>query len=218
MLFTENRIKIKRFTFNPFAENTYIVWDSENKDAVIIDPGMSTVYEEEELSQYIQYNNLIPAACINTHCHLDHIWGNAYIKQFYGIPLIAPKLDMPMYYAAPKQAASFGFEMPVQPEPDELLDAEQTLNYGAISLRSLFTPGHAPGEYSFEVVNTKFILVGDVIFEEGIGRTDLWGGDLKTLISSINSKIMTYPDYRLLLSGHGAETTVGHERGFNPYL
>lgn len=218
MVFEENSLRIKLFTFNPFLENTYIVWDTTSRDGVVFDPGMSTPEEESDFSGYLESKKINLRACINTHCHLDHIWGNGFVKKTYNVPFIIPELELPLFNAYKTQGSSFGVEIPEQPKVDMYINTEEKLRFGEITLQPLFTPGHSPGEFSFYIENSKYMIVGDVIFQEGIGRTDLWGGNLQILINSINNKIFSYPDSTILLPGHGEDTTISHERALNPYL
>ncbi|QOJ28942.1 MAG: MBL fold metallo-hydrolase [Ignavibacteriales bacterium] len=218
MIRRQGSICLKSITFNPFGENTYLLWDDETKDGVIFDPGCSDSQEEFELSSYVLEQKIHVKAVINTHCHLDHVWGNPFVIETWGCPFFAPELELPLLRNARKQGQSFGLILPDQPEPDSLIREEGLLEFGSIKLRSIFTPGHAPGEYCFLVEGTEFLIAGDVLFEESIGRTDLPGGNHKTLIASIKEKLFTLPDSTEIFPGHGNSTTIRHEKAFNPFL
>lgn len=209
---------LKSITFNPFGENTYILWDSVTKDGVIFDPGCSDEQEEYELSSFILEQKIAVKAVINTHCHLDHVWGNPFVKETWGCPLYVPEHELQLLRNVRKQGQNFGLILPEQPEPDQIIKNEGLLEIGSIKLQAIFTPGHAPGEYCFLVDGTDLLLAGDVLFEESIGRTDLPGGNHQLLLTSIREKLFVLPDATRVYPGHGGPTTIGHEKAFNPFL
>lgn len=211
-------LNIKIFVFSPFQENTYVVWDNENNSAAIIDPGCLEQPEEKMLSDYIADNSLIIKYLINTHCHIDHIFGNAYIKLKYDCEFLAPGKDAFLIDMMHEQADMFGLNVKLSPKPDCLISNELSITLGGSSLNFLFTPGHTPGEYSIYSKGNNFCITGDVLFKEGIGRTDLWGGDFDTLINSIKIKLMTLPDDTIIYPGHGEKSTIGYERTNNSFL
>lgn len=211
-------IKIKSFVFSPFSENTYVVWDEESRETAIIDPGTLENYEVEELTDFVRHNNLQVKYLINTHCHLDHIFGNNKIKQKYNPIFYAPELDIPLLQNAKKQGAQFGIKFDDSPLPDEYISEELNLSLGIGGFTFLFTPGHTPGEYCIYFKEEKFCITGDVLFLESIGRTDLWGGDYDRLIESIKTKLFTLPDETIIYPGHGENSTIGYEKKFNPFL
>ncbi|MDP2303629.1 MAG: MBL fold metallo-hydrolase [Ignavibacteria bacterium] len=211
-------IKIKSFVFSPFSENTYIVWDEESRETAIIDPGTLENYEVEELTNFVRHNNLQVKYLINTHCHLDHIFGNSKIKQIYNPKFYAPELDIPLLQNATKQGSQFGIKFDDSPLPDEYISEELYLSLGIGGFTFLFTPGHTPGEYCIYFKEEKFCITGDVLFLESIGRTDLWGGDYERLIESIKTKLFTLPDETIIYPGHGETSTIGYEKKFNPFL
>ncbi len=211
-------IKLKSFTFNAFAENTYIVWEDETKEAVIIDPGCFYDDEKEELKNFISEHKLIVKFLINTHCHLDHIFGVGFIKNEYKPIYYSPEPDLPLLQNAQKQAKTFGIEMDKIIEPDEFITEDIVLMLGQSKINFLFTPGHSPGEYCIYLPVEKLCVTGDVLFNGGIGRTDLWGGDYDMLMDSIARKLLTLPDETRIYPGHGDKSTIGVEKSENPFL
>ena len=211
-------MKIKQLTFNPFQENTYIIWD-DTKNCIIIDPGC---YEEEErknLVSFIEINEINPVKLINTHCHIDHILGNKFVSENWNIELHIHKLDLPLLENAGGIAQTYGFEKyEGSPYPQHFLKDGDLLKFGESKLEILFTPGHAPGHICLFSKEEKFIVAGDVLFNRSIGRTDLPGGDYDTLIDSIQKKLMVLEDETVVYCGHGPSTTIGKERETNPFL
>ncbi len=211
-------VKIKKFVFNPFNENTFIVWDDHSKECAVIDPGCSDEVEENELSEFIQNNDLIPKYLINTHCHLDHIWGCRFVKKKFNPEYLIPEDDLMLLKNAGTQADMYNVQFNEPPQPDNFLSEKLKLSLGESDLKLLFTPGHTPGEFCLYFPNENFCIVGDVLFRDGIGRTDLWGGDYNTLIDSITSKLFSLDDDVVIYPGHGEESTIGRERAKNPFL
>ncbi len=211
-------MKIKRFTFNPFMENTFVVWDEQSREAAVIDPGMSNEVEELEIKSFIEENSLDIKYLINTHCHIDHILGCRFVKEKYNPVYYIPEKDLPLYDNADKQAEMFGVTMGKLPKIDRYLTEDERIILGSESFSNLFTPGHTPGEFSLYFDESQFCITGDVLFREGIGRTDLYGGDYNTLIESIKTKLFSLPDDILIYPGHGDESTIGYEKLHNPFL
>ena len=211
-------MKIKRFTFNPFMENTFVVWDAQSREAAVIDPGMSNEVEELEIKSFIEENSLDIKYLINTHCHIDHILGCRFVKEKYNPVYYIPEKDLPLYDNADKQAEMFGVTMGKLPKIDRYLTEDERIILGSESFSNLFTPGHTPGEFSLYFDESQFCITGDVLFREGIGRTDLYGGDYNTLIESIKTKLFSLPDDILIYPGHGDESTIGYEKLHNPFL
>ncbi len=211
-------LNIKKFIFSPFQENTYVVWDQNTNVAAIVDPGCVEQSEEKLLSDFIEKNSLIIKYLVNTHCHIDHIFGNAYVKFKYGCEFLAPEKDVFLIDMMHDQANMFGLKVKLSPKPDRLISGEQSIALGDYNLNFLFTPGHTPGEYSIYSKGNNFCITGDVLFKEGIGRTDLWGGNFDTLISSIKTKLLTLPESTIIYPGHGEETTIGYEKIHNTFL
>jgi len=211
-------IKIKNFTFNLFAENTLVVWDDKTLESAIVDPGSSNSAEEKILEELIIKNKLKVKYLINTHCHIDHILGCRFVKEKYNPVYLAPELDLPLLKNAQKQADAFDIKMEDPPLPDQFINEETIIKLGESVGKFIFTPGHSPGEFCIYFKEEKLCITGDVLFNEGIGRTDLWGGDYKTLIDSIESKLFKLPDDVKIYSGHGETSTIGHEKFNNPFL
>ncbi len=211
-------IKVQKFTFNPFFENTFLIIDDASTDAIIVDPGCYNQEEEQVLSEFILSNGLRLKYLINTHCHLDHIFGCQFIKENYDTLYLAPEEDLPLLKNAVMQAEMFGVEIKKPPLPDKFLSENLVITLNKSDIKFIFTPGHTPGEYCLYLEKEKILISGDVLFKESIGRTDLWGGDYDTLINSINEKLLTLPDDVLVYPGHGDETTLGYEKMYNPFL
>jgi glyoxylase-like metal-dependent hydrolase (beta-lactamase superfamily II) len=211
-------IKIEKFIFSPFSENTYLIWDDESKNTIVVDPGCSDREEENILERFIEEKKLSMKYLINTHCHIDHIFGCHFIKEKYYPRFLIPEKDLPLLQHAEKQAEMFGVEIKIPPQPDQYLSEELFLILNKSKIEFLFTPGHTPGEFCIYLKAEKILVSGDVLFKESIGRTDLWGGNYDTLISSINTKLLILPEDVKVYPGHGEETTIGHEKYYNPFL
>ena len=201
-----------------FAENTFVVWDEETKEAAVIDAGTSGLAEEELLDDFIVKNDLKIKYLINTHCHIDHILGCNFVKEKYNPKFLIPEKDIPLLQNAHLQASAFGVEFKEPPKPDKFITEEEELQLGNAKLKFLFTPGHTPGEYCIYFEEEKICITGDVLFREGIGRTDLWGGDYNRLIRSIETKLFTLPGDVTIYPGHGEPSTISHEMKNNPFL
>lgn len=210
-------LQVKTFLFNPVEENTYVLFN-EKKECVIIDPGCYFDDEKETLKSFIDTNNLLPKLLLNTHCHLDHVFGNKFVAEIYGLPLHLHKQEEAMLQMAP--ASGLMFNLPFDNYKGQFIYLEEgdTINLGEDRLDVVFTPGHSPGSISFYCASQHFIIDGDVLFERSIGRTDLPGGDHQTLINSIKQKLFVLPDNVIIHPGHGNKTTVGYEKKYNPYL
>lgn len=210
-------VQVKIFTFNPIEENTYILFN-EKKQCVIIDPGCYFPDEKEALKSFIDKKNLIPVILLNTHCHLDHVFGNKFIADTYNLPLRLHKKEQAMLQMAP--ASGLMFNLPFDNYQGEFIFLEEndSVYLGEDELTVLDTPGHSPGSICLYCRNQQFVIAGDVLFENSIGRTDLPGGDLQTLINSIRKKLFLLPDEVIVYPGHGNQTTIGAERKYNPYL
>lgn len=207
----------KSFTFGPFAENTWVLWN-DDRACMIIDPGCSNPSEQHHLQTFISARGLFPELLINTHAHIDHILGNAFIHRTYGlIPHLHPE-DLFIYQGAERYGAVWGIRLETPPEPILDLQPGVPLKLGSEELEVRFTPGHTPGEVSLVSHTSRFVIAGDVLFRQSIGRTDLPGGDYPTLIQSIKEKLLTLPDDYAVCPGHGEETTIGFERQGNPFL
>jgi hydroxyacylglutathione hydrolase len=211
-------IDIHFFTFNAFQENTYIVYDKETKDCFIIDPGCGTGAEEKEMVDFIELNKLLPKRLINTHCHIDHVLGNLFVAEKYGLELEAHQLEIPVLQSGEQVSKMYGIPYKGSPKISSFLEEGEQLELGGNRLDILLTPGHSPGSISFYAKESKWVISGDVLFMNSIGRTDLPGGDYNTLIGSIAANLLPLPDDVKVYSGHGPSTTIGHERSTNPFL
>jgi len=209
-------ITIKTFVFNPFMENTYILYD-ETKEAVIIDPGCYESYEREELKSFIQEENLVPIKLLNTHCHIDHVFGNHFIKEQYNVLLSIHKEDLPTLRSVKIYAPNYGFVNFQESEPDDFFQDGDKIVFGNSSLEVLFLPGHSPGHVAFLNHSERICIGGDVLFNGSIGRTDLPGGDYDTLLKSIQEKLFKCDKNTMVYTGHGEPTTIGKEMMTNPF-
>jgi glyoxylase-like metal-dependent hydrolase (beta-lactamase superfamily II) len=211
-------VKVKVFTFNLFSENTVVLWDDETKESAVIDPGTSTIDEQNTLSDFISIENLKVKYLLNTHCHIDHILGCKFIKEKYNPVYYAPEKDLALLKHSQQQAQMFDIVMEEPPNPDQFINESTVISLGNSKLKFLFTPGHTPGEFCIHLEKEKICITGDVLFNESIGRTDLWGGDYNTLIESIEKKLLQLPDDVVIYPGHGDSSTIGYEKQNNPFL
>ncbi|MCO6501083.1 MAG: MBL fold metallo-hydrolase [Vicingus serpentipes] len=210
-------INVHYFTFNGFQENTYVLYD-DTKECVIIDPGCYSNEEQKELSKFITDKQLKPIKLLNTHCHIDHVLGNNFVASTYQVGLEMHKNDLPILHATPEYGHMYGFNIDKSPEPTTFLDEGDVVPFGNSELSIVYAPGHAPGHIAFISHNDKFVIGGDILFYQSIGRTDLPGGDYNTLINSIKTKFLTLPDDYKVYTGHGPSTTIGFEKSNNPFL
>ena len=209
--------QVASFTFNPFQENTYVLYD-ETKECIIIDPGCYTNAEKEELVQFIAQHELTPKRLINTHCHIDHVFGNKFIAEKYQLVLEIHEGELPVLAALQQTASMYGVTAEPSPSPQKFLAEGDELSFGNTKLDILFTPGHSPASISFFCKASHFLIAGDVLFYGSIGRTDLPGGNFNTLISSIKNKFYPLGDEVKVYCGHGPTTTIGFEKQNNPFL
>lgn len=208
-------IKIKSFVFNPFQENTYVV-SEQNGKCMIVDPGMYDHAERQILKTYLEAEKLRPEILVNTHCHIDHVFGNEFISREYGLtPKIHTKESV-VLQSVPAVASMYGVSYSPSPEP-EFFEGDHLL-LGEERFDILFVPGHAPGHVALYHAESGTVLAGDVLFRESIGRTDLPGGDMATLLESIRKELFTLPDDTTVYAGHMEPTTIGHEKRYNPFL
>ena len=208
-------LSIVKFTFNPFQENTVLVHDGDS--CVIIDPGCYEGHEEEELKTFIADNNLTPKALLLTHTHLDHIFGVDFVLKTYDIDCYMHEADLFTLETGQRSADMYGIPGFVQPPvPNKLLKGNESLKFGEIEFEVLFTPGHCVGHVVFYNRANNFVINGDVLFAGSFGRTDLPGGDAKTLKTSIIDTMFELPEETVVYCGHGPETTIGQEKQTNP--
>jgi glyoxylase-like metal-dependent hydrolase (beta-lactamase superfamily II) len=209
--------KIKFFTFNPIGENTYILYN-ESKQCIIIDPGCYFEEENEQLKGFITQNELNPTQLLNTHCHLDHVFGNKMISETYHLTLQMHEKEKPVLAYAP--TSGLMYNMPFDNYVGEfiLLKEGDTVLLGQDELKVIEVPGHSPGSICFYCAKQNFLIGGDVLFQGSIGRTDLPLGDHETLLLHIKNKLLILPEETVVYSGHGLPTTIGAEKANNPYL
>jgi glyoxylase-like metal-dependent hydrolase (beta-lactamase superfamily II) len=211
-------MKIKKFTFNPIQENTYLLYDETN-EAVVIDAGMTFENEREAIKQFIDENNLQLKQVLNTHLHFDHVFGNKFLYDTYHIQPEGGKEDEFMLGSVKESAAYIGIQTSEEAQPlGKYLSENEIIRFGNTELKAFSTPGHSPGSFCFYCEKGGVVFVGDVLFRNSIGRTDFLKGDYDTLIRSIRTKLLTLPDSTVVYSGHGIETTIGYEKIHNPYL
>lgn len=208
-------ITIKTFVFNALQENTYVLYD-ETKNCVIIDPGCYEPSEKEELVSFIKLNELQPSCILNTHCHIDHIVGNQFVKEYFSIPLFVPEKDAFQIKAASTYAPMYGFHRFEESIPDGFIEADVNIHFGNATLSVLQVPGHSPGHVAFYDSKQGFCINGDVLFKGSFGRYDLPGGDFKVLVNSIRNVMFQLPDDTIVFCGHGPSTTIGFEKKHNP--
>lgn len=205
-------------TLNAFQENTYIVYD-ETRECILFDPGCSDEYEKKSLLDTLKALKLIPVRLINTHCHIDHILGNKFISDTFNLPLEIHEGELGMLERGPTVAAMYGiFYHEPSPLPGNYLNEGDEIVFGNTQLKIILTPGHSPASLSFYCEKDRFLIAGDALFKESIGRTDLPGCNHKLLIDSIREKLFILPDETIVWPGHGESTTIGHEKNYNPFL
>lgn len=210
-------MQIKTFTFNPFAENTYVLYTHEGK-AAIVDPGCHNPDEEQQLKTFVDNNNLTVEAVLNTHCHIDHVLGNYFAQQTFKAPLLLHQTELEQLRAVPAYAPSYGVANYQPTEPDGFLEPGTPITIGNQTFEVLFAPGHAPGHIVLYNQAHNFVIAGDVLFAGSIGRTDLPGGDYNTLENSIKTVMYQLPNDCTVYPGHGPTTTIGHEKTTNPFV
>ena len=210
-------ISVKKFSVNPFGVNSFILYD-ETKACIIIDPGFSNELEQHMLLDFINSEKLEVQKLVNTHCHIDHILGNRFVSETFGIKLQAHKEDQYNIDTADQTARMYGLPQPNSPNIEVFLEDGDFLEFGQSKLKILHAPGHCKGHICLYAEADHFAICGDVLFQGSIGRTDLPGGDFDTLINSIRTKLFVLPDDTKIYSGHGEETSIGLEKKFNPFL
>lgn len=210
-------IHIKAFTFSPISENTYVLYNNDGK-AIIIDPGCYFPNEQETLKDFLTDNSLTPVYLLNTHCHLDHVFGNKWVHENYGLePHLHPNEEA-MLALAPVSGERWGLPFQNYTGPLHFLNDGDTVLLGETEIQVFLTPGHSPGSICFYIPSQGDLIGGDVLFRGSIGRTDLPGGDSETLLNSIREKLWVLPDETVVYSGHGIKTTIGYEKRNNPFL
>lgn len=210
-------MNIKIFVFNTFLVNCYLLWDSSG-EAVIVDAACYSKAEQEQVASFLTENRLTLVRNINTHCHIDHVLGNGFIEERYGILPEYHKDGEHFFVTAKEIGLSFGYTLDRIPEAKGYLQENDLIRFGNSELKVLFTPGHAAGSICLYSEKDHFVITGDVLFRETIGRTDLPSGDFNLLMNSINTRLFTLPEETVVWPGHGPETTIGYEIRNNPFI
>ena len=210
-------LKIKSFVFSPIQENTYLLFNEFN-DCVIIDPGCYFSEEKDELKAFITQSNLKPMMLLNTHCHLDHVFGNKFIAETYGLILQLHEKEKKLLDYAPTSGLMYNMPFDNYVGKYIFLKEGDMVKLGEDELAVIEAPGHSPGHICFYCAKQNFIISGDVLFNRSIGRTDLPGGNHQTLLKNIREKLFVLPDETVVYSGHGPETTIGEEKKYNPFV
>lgn len=210
---------IKRFVFNMLEVNTYVLADEDTREAVVIDAACMTTSECQALEKYIADNRLQPKHLLNTHLHFDHIFGNRFIYERYGLETEASAADEDWLVEAPQRTRMFGLTFPGRPTSiSRYLNEGDTVTFGQCKLLCISVPGHSRGSLVFHAPESECIFSGDALFKRSIGRTDLPGGDHQTLLQSIREKLLVLPDDTIVYPGHGDSTTIGEEKHGNWFL
>ncbi len=210
-------IKIKKFTFNAFQVNTYILYD-DTGECAIVDASCYEKDEKKQLAAFIEENKLTPVAQLLTHCHIDHMLGSRFISKTYKLKPLTHKDSLPFLENSKDYGKVFGFDADKPVMPEIFLEEGDIVEFGKQELKVIYTPGHAAGSLCFYNEAGKFVLVGDVLFQNSIGRTDLPTGDHDLLIKSILQKLLVLPDDITVYPGHGPSTSIREERTANPFL
>lgn len=210
-------LQIKSFVFSPIQENTYLL-HNELKECIIIDPGCYFDDEKNALQDFITKSGLKPKMLLNTHCHLDHVFGNKFVSETYGLTLHLHEKEKQVLSFAP--ASGLMYNMPFDNYSGEfiLLKEGDKIILGTDELEVIEAPGHSPGSICFYCKRQQFVIGGDVLFQRSIGRSDLPGGNHQTLLNSIRQKLFVLPDETKVYSGHGDPTSIGEEKLYNPFL
>ena len=205
---------LKMLTVGPFQENCYVIGDEESGTGAIVDPGD----EATRIALAVEQTNLEITQILITHAHIDHVGAVVGLAEEYSCPVLMHAEAEPMLAQLPTQAMMMGLRFGKVPTVDRHIEDEETIEVGGLELRSLYTPGHAPGHLAFYVESEGLVLSGDALFSGSVGRVDLPGGSMEVLMRSIEERLLTLPDETVVYSGHGPETTIGNERAHNPFL
>ena len=205
---------LEMLTVGPFQENCYIIGDEQTGTGALVDPGD----EGTRIALAVEQTGLDIGQIIITHAHIDHVGGVAALVDEYACPVLMHAEAEPMLGQLPTQAMMMGLRFGKVPAVDRHIEDDEVLEVGGLELKALYTPGHAPGHLAFYLESEGLVLSGDALFAGGVGRTDLFGGDMELLLRSIVERLMTLPDETRVLPGHGPETTIGEERAHNPFL
>lgn len=210
-------MEIKTFVFNPFYENTYILWD-DSLECIIVDPGCYEKYECNEVLEYVSSKKLNVKLILNTHCHIDHVLGNYFLKDKFKCPLWIPENEVATYEAVSAYGPQWGIHNFTKAEADFLIPEGLIINFGSSQCKVIEAPGHSAGHQVFYFEKENTLIGGDVLFKNSIGRTDLPGGNHDQLLENIKKKIYALPKETIVYPGHGEHTTIGHEMTNNPFV
>ena len=212
-------MKYQLFTFNPVQENTYLLWDEQTLEAIIVDAGAWNNTEEQELVNFIASHSLKLKYALQTHTHFDHIFGLPFIHRTYGLSPIFHADDIVIYRQMPEMMKDFGLDFQAEfPHTEKLVNDGTELTIGTYTIRFIHTPGHTPGSASLYIPDAALLLSGDTLFRGSIGRTDLPGGSPQAELDSIRNKLLCLPEETTVLPGHGASTTIGWEKKHNYFF
>lgn len=206
------------FTFNPLQENTYIIWCPDTLECAIVDAGNYDSAEGAALVEFIETHQLKPTMLLGTHAHIDHVFGNWFVKQKWDLPYYLNEGDIPMFSRSEQMAVLWSLQYTPGPMPDHNLNHGDIVKIGKCDLEVRFVPGHAPGHVIFVNHADHWIIGGDTLFRGSIGRTDLPGGNHDLLLKKIREEMFTLPDDYLVHSGHGPYTSIGFEKENNPFF
>ena len=210
-------IHVQTFTFNPYQENTYLLYDNTG-ECIIIDPGMYGREEQDRILKFIGEHKLKPVLLLNTHCHIDHVLGNKFVYETYGLLPQFHEGELPLLAAVVSYAPQMGFQYDPSPIPEQFLKENDIISFGNSQLEVRFVPGHSPAHICFYSQVDNFLVGGDVLFHMSIGRTDLPGEDFDQLKRSIQTQLFVLPEDCIVYPGHGQSTSIGFEKRNNPYL
>jgi len=210
----EDRFIVETALVSPFYTNAYLVGCPRTREAAWIDPGD----DAERLAKIVRRREFRLTSILLTHGHLDHISAAGALREATGASIAIHAADLDLYRRVREQGALFGCRADDLPEPDRLLADGDEVRIGGLRGRVIHTPGHSPGSVSFDFPDANIAFTGDTILCEGVGRTDLWGGSWTSLVDSIRTRIFSLPDERVILSGHGQQSSVGWEKMRNPFV
>ncbi len=205
---------LERLVVGPFQENCYVIGDEESGTGALVDPGD----EAARITFAVEQTGLAISQILVTHAHVDHVRAVALLKDEYSCPVLMHQEAEAMLKSLPQQALMMGIRFGKVPAVDRHVGDDEVLEAGNIRLRSLYTPGHAPGHLAFYAEEEGIVFSGDALFAGSVGRVDLPGGSMELLLRSISERLLTLPKETRVLSGHGPETSIGQERLYNPFL
>ena len=210
-------IQVKIYAFNPFQENTYLIYD-ETKKCVILDPGCYFSEEQKELTDFIANNKLQPEYVIHSHGHVDHVLGSNFLRDHYNIQAIMHKADLEILRRSKDFGEMIGISIEQPHDPEIFIEEGEKIRFGNTAFDVLHLPGHSPGSIGLYNEKERMLFAGDVLFRRGIGRSDLMGGDHNTLVNNIKNKLLPLDDDTIVYPGHGEKTTIKEEKTENSLL